>query len=89
MYLRGRSLELADLFCREARRRIENNFRQMFGPNDLALNKTAKEVLGSEFAWLEQGIVDILYSMPAPVAAAPAPQAAPPKREPAVAGVGD
>ena len=82
------ALELADLFCREARGRIEYYFRTMFGPNDTALYKTAQNVLGSEFAWLEQGIVDVLYSMPAPAPAASVPPAAPSKREPAVAGVG-
>jgi alkylation response protein AidB-like acyl-CoA dehydrogenase len=83
------ALELADLFCREARGRIDAHFRQMFGPNDTALYATAQAVLGSEFAWLEQGIADTLYSQPAPAPAAPAPTAAPPKREPAVAAADD
>jgi hypothetical protein len=57
---------LADVFCGEAHMRIENYFRTMFGPMDVALNGAAKGILGSEFAWLEQGIVDVLYSAPVP-----------------------
>jgi alkylation response protein AidB-like acyl-CoA dehydrogenase len=58
------ALELADVFCREARVRIDNYFRQMFDSNDTALDGIARAVLGSEYAWLENGIVDTLYSKP-------------------------
>jgi alkylation response protein AidB-like acyl-CoA dehydrogenase len=87
------ALELADTFCREAQVRIEGYFRQMFSSNDAALSKTAERVLGSEFAWLEQGIVDRLYSTPAPVSTSPTPPSAPPaatqERQPVVAGASD
>ena len=53
------AVELADLFCREARERIRANFRQFFGPHDKALYAVAKDVLEGEHAWLEQGIVGI------------------------------
>ena len=48
---------LADLFCLEARERIEQHFDQLFGANDPALYKLAMQVLRGEHAWLEQGIV--------------------------------
>jgi alkylation response protein AidB-like acyl-CoA dehydrogenase len=79
------ALELADVFCREARVRIDGYLRQMFGPNDTAVYQTAQGVLGAEFAWLEQGIVDTLYSAPtpSPTKAAP-PESGAEKRQPAM-----
>jgi alkylation response protein AidB-like acyl-CoA dehydrogenase len=70
------ALELADIFCREARVRIDNYFRQMFDSNDTALDKTAQAVMGSEYAWLERGIVDTLYSKPSVEASVAEPSAA-------------
>jgi len=81
------AVELADVFCREARVRIETTFRGMFGPNDIALSRTARAVLDSEYAWLEAGIVDKLYAAPAP-APAEAERHMPQEREPALAGGG-
>jgi alkylation response protein AidB-like acyl-CoA dehydrogenase len=81
------ALELADVFCREAHLRIEDSFRQMFGPNDTVLYDTAQAVLGSEYAWLERGIVDMLYSTPGSAPADVEPRAAP-EPEPALAGAG-
>jgi len=69
------ALELADVFCREARVRIDGYLRQMFGPNDTAVDHTARGVLGAEFTWLEQGIVDTLYSAPTPGSTEAAPPA--------------
>jgi hypothetical protein len=48
---------LADVFCRLARQRIEERFDALFGPNDDATYKLAREVLEGRHAWLEQGIV--------------------------------
>ena len=48
---------LADLFCREARLRIKDLFRNFYGPNDKALNKVASQVLEGRHTWLEAGIV--------------------------------
>ncbi|HUF26474.1 MAG TPA: acyl-CoA dehydrogenase family protein [Gemmatimonadaceae bacterium] len=53
------AVELANLFCREARQRIKANFRQFYGPNDKELYKVAKNVLDGEHAWLEHGIVSL------------------------------
>ncbi|HEY2027267.1 MAG TPA: acyl-CoA dehydrogenase family protein [Gemmatimonadaceae bacterium] len=52
--------ELADLFCREARQRIKQNFRRFYGSNDRAMYKVSQRVLAGEHAWLEQGIVGLL-----------------------------
>jgi hypothetical protein len=57
---RKEALELADLFCREARHRIAQHFRDFFGPNDEQLYKVSQRVLKGEHAWLEAGIVGML-----------------------------
>jgi hypothetical protein len=54
---RKEAVELADLFCREARYRIAQHFRDFFGPNDDRLYKVSQRVLKGEHAWLEEGIV--------------------------------
>ena len=51
------AIELADLFCREARLRIALNFKRFYGKNDKRMYKVAGRVLAGEHAWLEQGIV--------------------------------
>ncbi len=48
--------ELADLFCRHARRRVDHLFRDAFGPDDVATWRTAQRVLAGEHAWLEHGM---------------------------------
>jgi len=53
----GEAVELADLFCREARVRIAASFDQLYGPNDDALYKVAMRVLDGRHEWLEHGIV--------------------------------
>jgi len=58
--------ELADLFCREARQRIETNFDRFYGKNDRAIYKVSQQVLGGAHEWLEQGIVGIMDERPAP-----------------------
>ncbi|MDO8502656.1 MAG: acyl-CoA dehydrogenase family protein [Gemmatimonadaceae bacterium] len=50
------AIALADTFCREARLRIDEHFRNLFGPNDENLYKLAMSVLKGEHAWLEHGI---------------------------------
>ncbi|HUF65328.1 MAG TPA: acyl-CoA dehydrogenase family protein [Gemmatimonadaceae bacterium] len=51
-----RAMDLADVFCREARQRIERSFDDLFGRNDPALYRLAQRVLAGEHAWLEDGI---------------------------------
>jgi alkylation response protein AidB-like acyl-CoA dehydrogenase len=55
---RGTPLELADLFSRHARRRVEDKFRTVWSNDDTATYQAAQRVLGGEFAWLESGIVE-------------------------------
>jgi alkylation response protein AidB-like acyl-CoA dehydrogenase len=50
------AVELADVFCREARVRIERLFDDLFARNDPALYRLALRVLSGEYAWLEEGI---------------------------------
>ncbi|MDB4917509.1 MAG: Acyl-CoA dehydrogenase [Gemmatimonadetes bacterium] len=52
--------ELADLFCREARQRINVNFDRFYGRNDRAMSRVSERVLAGAHVWLEQGIVGML-----------------------------
>jgi alkylation response protein AidB-like acyl-CoA dehydrogenase len=49
--------ELADLFCRGARRRVEAAFAALGDNDDRALCRAAQDVLGDRFVWLESGIL--------------------------------
>ena len=60
------AIELADLFCREARQRIKTNFSRFYGKNDGVTYKVAQRVLDGRHAWLEQGIVGIMEEKPTP-----------------------
>ena len=50
-------LELADLFCRQARRRVHDRFEDVFFNDDKRGYKVAQRVLKGAHAWLERGIV--------------------------------
>ena len=52
--------ELADLFCRAARRRIDRHFDDFHGPDDSALYRVSQRVLEGRHAWLEEGVVGFL-----------------------------
>ncbi|MFZ2489862.1 MAG: acyl-CoA dehydrogenase family protein [Thermoanaerobaculia bacterium] len=58
------ALELADLFCREARLRIEQNFRTLFDNHDDLAYGIAKKMLGGELEWLEGDLVQGLMPTP-------------------------
>ncbi len=53
----ARAAELADIFCRMTRRRIEERFRAMRSNDDVANYRTARRVLEGEHLWLESGLV--------------------------------
>ena len=53
----GSPLELADLFCRQARERIASNFKDISGNYDQPALKIAKKVLSGGFEWLENEII--------------------------------
>jgi hypothetical protein len=50
--------ELADLFARQARRRVEALFDALFDNDDTGAYALAQGVLGGRYAWLEEGVVD-------------------------------
>ena len=52
------AMELAEVFCRESRDRVEASFRALYGTHDAALYRLAQRVVKGEHAWLESGIVD-------------------------------
>ncbi|HYN81336.1 MAG TPA: acyl-CoA dehydrogenase family protein [Gemmatimonadaceae bacterium] len=62
------AVALADTFCREARLRVQEHFRNLYGPNDANLYKLAMSVLKGEHAWLEQGIAAYGTEMGLPLA---------------------
>jgi hypothetical protein len=51
------AVELAEVFCRHARRRVDELFRDVYGPDDVTTYKTAQRVMAGEYAWLERGVV--------------------------------
>ena len=50
--------ELADLFCRQARRRVDALFDALFANDDTDAYALAQGVLGERFTWLEEGVLD-------------------------------
>ncbi len=50
-------VELADLFCRHARRRIESSFDSLFDNEDARTYRMARRALEGELAWLEEGFI--------------------------------
>jgi hypothetical protein len=50
--------ELADLFCRQARRRVDALFDALFANDDSEAYALAQGVLGDRFTWLEEGVLD-------------------------------
>ena len=51
------AVELADVFSRHARRRVEDRFAAVFDNDDVATYDLAQGVLRGEHGWLEEGIV--------------------------------
>ncbi len=50
------AVELAELFCRDARRRVKATFARVFDNDDVATYGVAKDVLGGKHLWFEQGL---------------------------------
>ena len=53
----GDAVELADLFCRDAARRVEALFRSLRDNDDSRNYKLAQAVMGNTYRWLEEGIL--------------------------------
>jgi alkylation response protein AidB-like acyl-CoA dehydrogenase len=49
---------LADLFCRQARRRADVLFAELFDNDDDAAYALAQDVLAGKFTWVEEGVID-------------------------------
>jgi alkylation response protein AidB-like acyl-CoA dehydrogenase len=49
---------LADLFCRQARRRADVLFAELFDNDDDAAYALAQDVLGGKYTWVEEGVID-------------------------------
>jgi alkylation response protein AidB-like acyl-CoA dehydrogenase len=54
-----RARDLADLYCRTARRRVQSLFGDMRSNDDVAMYGMARRVLDGDFEWLEDGIVGL------------------------------
>jgi alkylation response protein AidB-like acyl-CoA dehydrogenase len=54
-----RAVKLADLFCRQARRRVRAKFSGLSRNEDVPTYKFAQEVLAGEHRWLERDIVEL------------------------------
>ena len=52
----AQAVQLADVFCRLARRRIAQKFGAVFRNDDVRVYKTARRVLANELVWMEDGI---------------------------------
>ncbi len=52
-----RPVQLADLFCRLARRRIHDRSSHLEDPLDRRLSRAAQAVLSDQYLWLEEGII--------------------------------
>lgn len=52
------AVELADLFCRQARLRIDELFTALWSNEDDANYRGAQRVLDGRYTWLEEGIID-------------------------------
>src|SRR4029077_13985512 len=53
------AVELADLFCRQARGRIRSKFQGLWRNEDRHTYRVAQEVLQGTHRWLEDGIVEL------------------------------
>jgi hypothetical protein len=51
------AIAMADVFCREARLRIDDHFDKLYGPTDNDVYRLSQQVLKGEHAWLESGII--------------------------------
>ncbi|MEV0718988.1 acyl-CoA dehydrogenase family protein [Asanoa sp. NPDC050611] len=54
---RPEGMELADLFCRQAKVRAEALFTALWDNTDAVDAKAAKRILDGRYAWLEEGVV--------------------------------
>jgi len=68
-----KAVQLADLFCRESRRRVKASFRGLWHNDDVFKYDVSRAVLGGEHAWVEEGIVGESAAASKPESREPAP----------------
>jgi alkylation response protein AidB-like acyl-CoA dehydrogenase len=56
------AMRVADVFCRQARGRVQSKFHGLWRNEDVPTYRVAQEVLKGEHAWLEQGMVPVNYN---------------------------
>jgi hypothetical protein len=52
-------LELAEVFCRQSRRRVGNAFRTLFRNDDTVTYRAALRLMDGDYAWLEHSVVTL------------------------------
>ena len=53
------AVRMADVFCRQARRRVRSKFNGLRRNEDVPTYKFAQEILAGEHRWLERDIVEL------------------------------
>jgi hypothetical protein len=56
-----RAAELADVFCRDSRRRVRRLFQDLWRNDDAGKTRLAASVMQGEHTWLEEGRLDFGY----------------------------
>ncbi len=51
------SVDLADIFCQEAKRRVESSFRELRSNSDRQSRQVTKKLMAGEYSWLESDII--------------------------------
>ena len=59
------AIELADLFARQSRRRIDHLFHDLWHNEDVRNNAAARRMLEGRYAWMEEGLVEAWRQVPA------------------------
>ncbi|HEU4520987.1 MAG TPA: acyl-CoA dehydrogenase family protein [Thermoanaerobaculia bacterium] len=62
------ALDLADVFCAEARKRIEYNFTNLFADSDDKAYRVVQNLMKGEYDWLQGNLVEGDLSVPTPEA---------------------
>ncbi len=58
----AQAIELADLFCRQARRRVKQSFASLWSNEDAKLNSVAAAVMKGDHVWLEKGKMELNFA---------------------------
>ncbi len=56
------AMDLADVFCREARMRVETNFRQLFDNHDEESYKLVSKLMKGDYGWMRGEMVEPIIS---------------------------